>query len=105
MLDATFVQELDVTGFQGWPGLSRDGLEIYFQARGNNEGEIYRARRASTTAPWGTPEPVPELSPGTNAGDPSLSADGTRIYLSSDSPGSGFVDLHVATCVELEDAR
>lgn len=79
------------------PSLSSDELTIYFERAGN----IWRATRDDSSAPWDPPEPVAELSyEGASDQDPTLSPDGRTLYLASDRPDSlaqGGHDIFVAT--------
>src|ERR1043165_312493 len=43
------------------PGISRDGLEIYWASKRTGASKIWMSRRASRTDPWGTPAQVTEL--------------------------------------------
>jgi WD40-like Beta Propeller Repeat len=55
----------------GWPSLSRDGLELFYESGPSTP--IYTATRPTLTAPFSVPEPIPELG---SASDPDISPDG-----------------------------
>lgn len=74
------------------PTLTGDLLELYFN---RDDNAIWRVTRATPTAAWGTPVPVPELGVATT---PELEPDGLTIYLASDRTGTaGGLDIFVAT--------
>ena len=86
----------------GQPNLSRDGLELYFYsarsdlpgAQGGND--IYVATRAAASDPWSTPINLGrEVNSGASETRPSLSWDGTTLYLGSTRAGSS--DIYVTT--------
>jgi hypothetical protein len=96
----TFVRTLDEvnspTEIDGWPTVSADGLELYFESSRSGSGtRIFRATRTSTSQPFGSPAVVPELSVGLESGDPDLSPDGKTItFAALDAVGW---DLYTAT--------
>ena len=63
------------------PSLTGDMLELYFSSNRGGDRDIYVARRAAVTDPWGDPEPVPELNTIANEENPKVSADGLTMYL------------------------
>jgi hypothetical protein len=71
--------------------LSADGLTLYFSSTRlspSNEGDLFRAFRASIDDDFGEPEPVPDVNlPGTDERDPWLSPDGKRLYFTSTRDG------------------
>lgn len=80
-----------------WPVAASDELAIYFAWPGSGPGhEIWRARRASTDAPFEAPTIVTELSSSANELPASLSRDGCTLYFSSDR-GSSAYEVFVAT--------
>lgn len=80
------------------PGLSPDQLVMVFgtsrPATPTGPSDLWFATRAAKEDPFGTPQRVPGLSATSNESDPWLSADGCRVYFSSDRDGS--TDLFVA---------
>lgn len=86
----------------GHPNVRRDGLEMFFYsarpgapgAQGGND--IYVATRESTSDPWSTPVNLgPAVNSAASETRPSLSWDGTRLYVGSSRAGSS--DIYVAT--------
>lgn len=81
------------------PQRSADGLELWLGSHRGNTGyeDVYVARRASTGDSFGTPSAVGDLnSPGRDTGA-ALSADGLRVYYSSERTGTeGGFDLWLA---------
>ena len=93
----TFVRKLDEVNdpdyADAWPTVSADGLELFFEGSRPGFGlGIFRATRASTSAPFGPPVQVAELGA---AGDPDLSPDGRTLVFSARSAGNQ--DIYVAT--------
>ncbi len=94
------VTELDGPRDVGYPGVSADGLVLYYEAtQPGGRFTIVRAVRPSLAAPFGPPEIVTALDGGRNDGDPQPSADGSRIVFTSDRARSGDYDLYLATRV------
>lgn len=93
------VAELNTAFDDGQPNVRRDGREIFFWSdRPGSQGpDIYSASRSSAQDPWSTPL---NLGPAVNsaAGEtrPSLSWDGTTLYLGSTRVG-GQSDIYVTT--------
>jgi Tol biopolymer transport system component len=68
------------------PSLSSDELVLLFTSRrpgGAGIGDLWYATRASSAAPFGAPVRVPSVNTIADDGDPSLSADGCRLYFAS----------------------
>jgi Tol biopolymer transport system component len=74
---------------QADPTLTADELELYFSSNPNTDYDIWLVQRASSTAPWGTPAKVDQLSSTSLDETPEVSADGLTIYLASDRAGAG----------------
>lgn len=83
------------------PSLSPDERIIAFaSSRSSSDGDLYYATRADKDAAFGTPIRVPTVNAnGANDGDPTLSADGCRLYFASDR--SGNWELYVAAVTPL----
>lgn len=62
---------IDSVNKGGWPSLSRDGLELYFEYDTNRP--IHIARRPDRDSPFSTPQPLTDLE---NGADPDISSDG-----------------------------
>lgn len=85
------LDELTPPASAGWPSLSRDGLELYFET--GEDLPTSFAHRASRDAPFSTPVPLTELG---NASDPDVSPDGQLLlYISSDTT---YVMMARRTC-------
>lgn len=95
------IKELDVSAaLDGWPSISFDGLELFFETERNGQGEIYVARRASTADAFQSPEKVPlGIGGALPEGDPDLSADGETLYLSVHDSGSWNIWVATRTCL------
>src|SRR5262245_4728847 len=75
---------LNATGADGHPGISGDGLEIWFssdRAGGPASRNIWTATRATRQSPWSVPAPVAELSDAATNEAPQPDPGGTRIVL------------------------
>lgn len=91
--------EVATAAEEGDPVVSADGLALYFRSlrvgtplAGHN---VYGATRALPTDPWGTPVLLPNINSNGDDGPSSVSADGCRLYISSDRLGTN--DVFVAT--------
>jgi len=63
------------------PEESADGLTVYFGSNRTGDPELYRATRATRTAPWGTPIVISELvANGDEEDNPTLSDDELEIF-------------------------
>ena len=80
---------------QADPTLTADELEMYFSSNPNTDWDIWLVERASSTAPWGTPAKVDELSSASLDETPEVSADGLTIYLASDRAGGAVASEHL----------
>jgi hypothetical protein len=92
------VRELDSSSHDRTPGVSADGLTLYFGSNrpgGLGDYDIWVSTRASRQDPWSDPVNVPELSSTAWDGSPQLVASGLQLVLSSTRPGGpGAVDLY-----------
>jgi hypothetical protein len=77
------------------PAFRLDGREIYFTSARSGTPDIWVSRRRTLFSPWSAPERVAVINTD-NAQElhPSLSADGTTLYFSSNRAGSP--DLYVS---------
>jgi hypothetical protein len=84
------------------PGISKDGLSLYFQCMNCPGGvggvDIWVSRRASVDEPWGVPQNLgPTINTTSNEGGPSVSTDGHTLFFISTKPGGfGASDLYMA---------
>ena len=96
------VPELNTAQFDLTPSIRHDGLEIAFASDrpgGVGGRDLWSATRSSVNGTWSTPinlGAVVNSASGENF--PSLSADRTSLFFSSDRPGGfGATDLYVST--------
>jgi Tol biopolymer transport system component len=97
------VDELYSGSGDGDPTLSPDQLIILFSSQRPPPNaavtplgvNLWYAVRPQPDVAFGAPAPVPGVNSDGNDGDPHLSADGCRLYFSSDRAGT--YDLYVAT--------
>ena len=82
------------------PSLTRDLTLLYFDSRregGSGKEDIWCATRSDVDAAWDTPTPVAELNTSVRETGLALSADGLRIWFSSDRDGgAGGLDVYTA---------
>jgi peptidoglycan-associated lipoprotein len=97
----TAVSELNTPQFDLTPSIRHDGLEIAFASDrpgGAGGRDLWSAARSSVNRTWSTPVNlgvVVNSASGENF--PSLSADRTSLFFSSDRPGGfGATDLYVS---------
>jgi hypothetical protein len=91
----TLVNELNSIADDNRPAVSRDGLELFFGSNRTGNRAIFVSTRASTVAAWNPPMSVGSLNAGGVAAQPSLSADGTILYFTSNRPGGiGSGDIY-----------
>jgi Tol biopolymer transport system component len=97
----TMVGELSSSSDDWCPGISLDGLTIWFATdRTKGHAQIWQATRASRAAAWNAPAPVAELSSGAADFAPVVDATETMLFFSSDrvdlagSAGGANYDLY-----------
>ena len=97
----TVIPALADPSFDDDPSMTADLLELYFEgnrAGGPGQSDIYVSTRISASAPWGTPELVPELSTTFDESTPTVAGDGLTIWFVNDSDeGLGGDDIWVST--------
>jgi Tol biopolymer transport system component len=87
------------------PSISSDGLELFFdnglrvRPGGQGSGDIWYARRPTTSSPWNEPQNLGPIVNGPfNDGVPKLSRDGLSLFFASDRPGgAGGRDIWVTS--------
>ena len=120
--EPTKVPNINSPSFDGWPCVSFDGLELYFESNRHHGGDacfmdIWVAKRSSIEEPWSAPVKLdPPVNTDGPEGSPCISADGLELYFSDSwyplyegtgcgpSPsGYGRGDLWVATRASIDD--
>ena len=92
----TPIAELDTTPDQGYPCISGDGLDIYFETtRSDAAGDIWIAHRASVGAAFESASGVDVDLMGYDEGDPEISREGSTLIFDSDRPGSAVLGVPV----------
>jgi len=91
------------------PDLSADGLTLLFASdRPGGQGghDLWMCQRASPNGPFGQPVNLgPTVNSSANDGDPAISADGLKLYFTSDRPGGqGDSDLWKCTRASLGES-
>jgi Tol biopolymer transport system component len=99
-LNAEFESPEDVEGVNSDmgdadPSLSPDELVIVFASLRGGNGDIYYASRDRSTDEFRTPNPVLGVNTSFDDGDPTLSADGCRLYFASVRTGNW--EIYVAS--------
>jgi hypothetical protein len=92
------VPELNTDSVERAPGISADGLEIFFASErpdGIGELDLWRATRPSLDQPFGPPENVTELNTANDEVFPRLSADGSILYFNYDTETAGDLNADV----------
>jgi len=77
-----FQRVVTEVGDGGWPSISSDGLELFFESDRSGVLRIYVARRKSTAEPFGAPALVKEIDTARGTEDADISADGRTLYYS-----------------------
>lgn len=83
----------------GYPGVSADGLALYFEVERPGGFFIGRSRRPALEEPFGAVELVAELDAAGSHGDPQPSFDGTELVFASDRGQPGNFDLYLSARV------
>ena len=81
------VGELNTTSSEDGMTLSPDRKEIVFSSNRDGSNQLYRAVRASTSDPFGTPALLGTLNSGSGELDPGLTPDGSELYFTSHRNG------------------
>lgn len=97
---AEAVTALSSSSTETTPEISPDGLTIYFASGrpgGSGGTDIYRATRLSRSADFDSPVRVAELCSANNDFAATPSATGLILYMGSDRPGVGGLDIYRTT--------
>ncbi len=98
----TNVAALNSPSFDRSSAVRHDGLEIFFASErdgGLGGRDIWVSTRASVSAAWNPPVNVASVNSSGSDQSPSLSPDGSILYLSSSRDGS--IDIYTATRVSV----
>jgi Tol biopolymer transport system component len=101
-LTKPFLAPVTVPGLgtdEATPRLSRDELVIYFTTHDGGKARIARASRPSLGAPFGTRALIDVQSTSAKDNDPSISADGSTLWFSSERNGGENDRLFMATLI------
>jgi hypothetical protein len=82
------------------PCFAHDDLELWFASdriAGGVDTDIYVATRSDLTQPFGSPQLVAELATTNRDEDPWLSPDGHTLYFVRGPPGTGPINIYMAT--------
>jgi hypothetical protein len=80
------VTEINSAQDDALAALSSDGLELIVQSNRGGANRLYRATRATKAAPFGTPQPLPDLDAlGAGLSDPELADNGRELYFTLDT--------------------
>lgn len=77
------VAGINTESVESAPHIRDDGLELFFVRGTAGSEDIYVATRSSKTSPWTAPVEVAALNSEALDQNPTLSADGTVMYISS----------------------
>jgi hypothetical protein len=90
------IVELNTTGDDATPDVSRDGLTLYWAAPGAaGVKDLWFATRPDRASPWGTRQRIVELASAADEAGPTLTPDGLTFYFARDP--SGTDDIYVST--------
>jgi hypothetical protein len=106
--EVTLVAELASEEESDNPTLTSDLLEIYFASGregGAGDQDVWTARRASTSEPFGVPEPVSIVNTEEFETSPAVSLDGLELWLGAEREGGlGEQDIYVSRRATTGDA-
>lgn len=94
------IAQLNTSDLEDDASLTADMLEVFFDSGrppGAGLGDIWTAKRASVTDPFGAPTLVVELDSPADDTTPEIAPDGLELYWSSDRNVAGNRDIWVAT--------
>jgi hypothetical protein len=90
--ELTFTDKTVVDGF-----LTDDGLSLFYSSSASGgKGDLFVARRRSTSEPFSVIQPLTDLNTDADDRDPWLSPDGTLMFFSSDRAGGPLNIYQVA---------
>ncbi len=94
------VEELRSSYASRQPMITEDGLTIVYstdRAGGRGGKDLWSARRATATVPFGAPQPLTDLNSAREENAGWISNDGCRLYFSSDRATEDLQRVYVAT--------
>jgi len=100
------VVELDTASFDGAPGITPDGLIMFFTSNrpgGAGNFDIWTTTRPTRTSPWAAPVFVPELSTSDDDSNPQPTPGALAVWLGSKRNGATARQLYRATRASLID--
>jgi len=89
-----------------FPRLSADELTIYFASAtlvNDSDYDLYLAKRASLTEPFGAPIPLTTVNSTASESSPSVSSDGLSLWFTSDRAPDEGQHLYLATRTSTSD--
>jgi hypothetical protein len=90
------VSELNTTGDDATPDVSRDGLTLYWSSSGAaGAKDLWFATRPDRQALWGTKQRIVELASAADEAGPATTPDALNIYFARDP--SGTDDIYTST--------
>jgi WD40-like Beta Propeller Repeat len=95
----TPVTELNSPTGEGAPGVSLDGLTIWF----SRSSQVLVSTRTARTQPWGTPSPVAELNTPGSQLDPAVDESSLLLFFASNRGDAGY-DLYASSRPDLLSA-
>lgn len=96
---ASLVPGIPTSYLELGPRLSTDGLRIVYVSTdptGKGNYDVWTATRASTSAPFTDPKPIPELNSAAYEYGAWISDDGCRAYVSAQRTGDQYPQLYYA---------
>jgi hypothetical protein len=97
------IVELNTTGDDATPEVSRDGLTLYWASAGAaGAKDLWFATRPDRMSPWVGKQRIVELATAADEAGPSLSPDGQTMYFARDP--SGTDDIYMTTRASTADA-
>jgi len=87
------VAGVNTSSADGFPSVTADALNLFFESSGPGTYDVYVASRTSTAAQFSTPSLVPNVDSNLGDAQPYILADGSALYFMSFRPGVGDADI------------
>jgi hypothetical protein len=84
------------TAFEGQPGLSADGLTMYYVNSDTPQGEIWTATRPASNQPFAAPELLFNLRPDVSLTRPSVTSNGRSLYVQYRDVSGSDAEIYVS---------